>query len=84
MVRASRIAFLLVVLLIGAWGADFHSADDADGLPIVRVGIVYDGPAPGGTGVLPERFAGLVALIRRETAALTNREFDVRFPQAKQ
>jgi len=81
MVRASRLTILFVVLLIGTWSADTRGAD---GLPVVQVGIVFDGPPPGGTGIVPERYEDLVALIQRETAALTNREFDVRFPADKQ
>jgi ABC-type uncharacterized transport system substrate-binding protein len=48
------------------------------------VGIVYDGPAPDGKSLAPERLRGLLESIDRETATLTGREFDVRFPEDKQ
>ena len=51
--------------------------------PVVNVGLVYDGPPPGGEGVVPERLKGLAELIEQETSALTGQEFDVRFPADK-
>jgi hypothetical protein len=76
MLRRWYFPFLLGVVLTGAWGAE--------GLPIFQIGIVFDGPSPGRASVVPERYEDLVALIQRETAALTDREFDVRFPEDKQ
>ena len=60
MVRGLRLPcmVLFAVFLVGVRGADVRGADDADGLPLVQIGIVFDGPPPGGTGVVPERLKG--------------------------
>jgi outer membrane protein TolC len=51
------------------------AARSASKLPIVRIGIVRDGP--------PGRLPDLTPLVKEEILRLTSREFDVRFPAAK-
>ncbi|MEM7357117.1 MAG: TolC family protein, partial [Acidobacteriota bacterium] len=64
----------LVLSLMSLFGALPGQADEP--LPVVRVGIVFDGPWPGNETIL--------ALTRTEIVALTERDFDVRFPAAEQ
>ncbi len=51
-------------------------ANAASKLPVVRIGIVRDGPRLG-------RFPDVIGLIKREILTLTTGQFDVRFPSAK-
>jgi outer membrane protein TolC len=50
-------------------------AGSARKLPVVRIGMVRDGP--------PGRLPDLTPLVKEEILKLTSREFDVRFPEAK-
>ena len=70
----------LTILAIGAVGLIANAQETR---PVKTVGILYDGPHPGGQGLAPERVTNLAALIEHETAALTRHEFDVRFPADK-
>ncbi len=68
--RRAKRARLLVVALLAGWlcAAGLVAAE----LPMVRVGVVVDGPWEGNPGIRE--------LTRREVTALTEGEFDVRFP----
>ena len=74
----SRRLLLLLPLLLSIVAP--AAANEVATRPVVNVGIVFDGPPPGGGNVAPERLQGLVELIESETIALTEREWDVRFP----
>jgi outer membrane protein TolC len=65
----------LTVILLLAFAMWIPDARCARKLPIVRIGIVKDGP----TGRLPD----ITPLVKEEILQLTSREFDVRFPAAK-
>ncbi len=57
----------------------------SDPLPVVRIGVVLDGPQPPGSGrVVLQRRDELLQTVREQTVALTRRQFDVRFPDDKQ
>jgi outer membrane protein len=67
------IALTVILLLVFAmWIPDARCARK---LPIVRIGIVRDGP--------PGRLPDITPLVKEEILRLTSREFDVRFPAAK-
>ncbi len=80
--RPGRLFVVLAGLLLA--GLPAVAATPSDGLRVVNVGIVYDGPPPGGETIVPERFQELIEMIEQETAALTGLEFHVRFPRDKQ
>jgi len=58
--------------MVSMWIPDARSARK---LPIVRIGIVRDGP--------PGRLPDITPLVKEEILRLTSGEFDVRFPEAK-
>ena len=70
----SRLIVLITILLLIAamWIPDAWSARK---LPVVRIGIVKDGP--------PGRLQDITPLVKEEILRLTSGEFDVRFPKAK-
>ena len=74
----SRINNWLIVLIttllcmVSLWIPDAKSARK---LPIVRIGIVRDGP--------PGRLPDITPLVKEEILKLTSGEFDIRFPEAK-
>jgi outer membrane protein len=61
-----------VLCIVSIWIPDARSARK---LPIIRIGIVKDGP----TGRLPD----ITPMVKEQILELTSREFDVRFPEAK-
>lgn len=71
-----------LVLVLGLGHAAFSEVPA--GKPIINVGIVYDGSPPDGDSLAPERYRGLLEMIQQETQALTDPQFDVRFPESKQ
>ncbi len=52
--------------------------------PVRIVGIVYDGPQPSGGGFSQTRIRQLATEAAAEALALTDRDFDLRFPPEKQ
>ena len=65
----------LTVILLLVFAMSIPDAKCARKLPIVRIGIVRDGP--------PGRLPDFTPLVKEEILTLTSREFDVRFPAAK-
>jgi outer membrane protein len=61
-----------LLCVVSMWVPDARSARK---LPIVRIGIVRDGP--------PGRLPDITPLVKEEILKLTSGEFDVRFPEAK-
>jgi outer membrane protein TolC len=78
------LALPLIAALLALEPGWLQAQGTAAGLPVVRVGVVYDGPPTEEAGIAPVQSLELFDLIRTETAALTEREFDVRFPADKQ
>ncbi|MCG6919000.1 MAG: TolC family protein [Deltaproteobacteria bacterium] len=61
-----------LLFIVSMWIPDAGSAGK---LPIVRIGIVKDGP--------PGRLPDVTSLVKEEILKLTSKEFDVRFPEAQ-
>ena len=61
-----------LLCMVSMWIPDAWSARK---LPVVRIGIVKDGP--------PFRLPDITPLVKEEILKLTSGEFDVRFPEAK-
>jgi outer membrane protein len=61
-----------LLCVVSMWIPDASSARK---LPIVRIGIVKDGP--------PGRLPDITPLVKEQIRKLTAREFDIRFPEAK-
>ncbi len=74
--RAIKASLGMAVLWISA-------ATWATERPVVNIGVVVDGRAPGKNELLLERVGDLLEIIERETQSLTERDFDVRFPADK-
>ena len=74
----TRIGWYLVILFFGA--GVLHPSFAASPLPVVRVGIVYDGPIP------PHGWGKIFRshLFRKEILELTRGEFEVQFPRKLQ
>ena len=66
-----RIIFLIFPLVF--FSLVSMSLAEAARLPVINIGIVFDGPAP-------ERENDIGQLVKQEILALTEGEFDVRFP----
>jgi outer membrane protein TolC len=71
MKQPSRWVVFLIALAL--WGLSPMNADARE-LPVIRIGILRDGPAV--------RFPETRAILKEEILALTTAEFDVRFPPA--
>ena len=75
-----KIRFVCFLMMFFLFSGMCAPAFGAPALPVVRIGIVYDGPIPPhGWGKIfrSKRF-------RKEILELTRGEFDVRFPRNKQ
>ncbi len=73
--RMNNWLIALITTLLFTVSMWIPAASSASKLPIVRIGIVRDGP----TGRLPD----ITPLVKEELLKLTSGEFDVRFPEAK-
>jgi hypothetical protein len=65
----------LITILLFTVAVCIPVALSASKPPIVRIGIVKDGP--------PGRLRDITPLVKEEILKLTSREFDVRFPESK-
>lgn len=70
--RTRAVATTVLCLALFFAGSGIVSATGSDALPVVNIGVVMDGPW--------ERNDEIRELTRREIVALTEGEFDVRFP----
>jgi outer membrane protein len=70
----SRFIFLIATMLCVV-AISISDARSAVKLPVVRIGIVRDGP--------PGRLPDITPLVKEEILKLTSGEFDVRFPEDK-
>jgi outer membrane protein TolC len=66
---------VLITTLLCVVSMCIPDARSARKIPIVRIGIVRDGP--------PGRLPDITPLVKEEILKLTSEEFDVRFPEAK-
>ncbi|MGB6279159.1 MAG: TolC family protein, partial [Syntrophobacteria bacterium] len=73
--RMNNWLIALITTLLFTVSMWIPEAMSASKLPIVRIGIVRDGP--------PGRLPDVTPLVKEEILTLTSREFDVRFPAAK-
>ena len=71
----NRRLIALITTLLCIFSMWIPDAGSVRKLPIVRIGIVKDGP--------PGRLPDATFLVKEEILKLTSREFDVRFPTAK-
>ena len=73
--RMNNWLIALITTILFAVSMWIPPAQAARKLPVVRIGIVRDGP--------PGRLPDITPLVKEEILTLTSREFDVRFPAAK-
>ena len=73
--RVNNFFIVLITILLFIVSLWIPDAKSARKLPIVRIGIVRDGP--------PGRLPDITPLVKEEILTLVSREFDVRFPEAK-
>ena len=73
--RLNNWFIVLITSLLCVVAIRISDARSAVKLPVVRIGIVRDGP--------PGRLPDITPLVKEEILKLTSGEFDVRFPEAK-
>ena len=73
--RMNRWLIALITILLFIVSMWIPVAGSAAKLPVIRIGIVRDGP--------PGRLPDITPLVKEEILKLTSGEFDVRFPEAK-
>ncbi|ANM30239.1 hypothetical protein ABI59_12585 [Acidobacteria bacterium Mor1] len=73
-----RTLVLIVAMLAMCWPASGFAQEN---LPVVQVGVIFDGTGNGQDVLLIGEQARALAALREQTHALTRRQFDVRFDE---